>query len=62
LQLSLGVYEIDLTAMRQTNLFSEYQRNLGKEETIVKAEVNQNEIQAFYNSKIAEIEYSYFLD
>jgi hypothetical protein len=31
LDLSLGVYEIDLTAMKQVNLFSDYERKLNFE-------------------------------
>lgn len=53
--LSLGVYEIDLGTGKQINLFSGYERALSKEDVVIKAGVNQNEIQAFYNCKVAEV-------
>lgn len=54
-ELSLGVYEIDLSTMMQTNLFSDYQRKLCTEDILIKAEMNQEEVQTFYNAKISQI-------
>jgi hypothetical protein len=39
--LSLGVYEIDLKKMTQKNMFSDYSRQLCREDTIIKANVNE---------------------
>jgi hypothetical protein len=62
IDISLGVYEIDLTTMKQINLFSDYERQLHFEEILIKADINQEQIQAFYNLKAAEIQYSYYFD
>lgn len=62
IDISLGVYEIDLTAMKQINLFSDYERQLHFEEILIKADINQEQIQAFYKIKAAEIQYSYYFD
>lgn len=41
IDISLGAYEIDLTSMKQVNLFSDYERSLLYEESLIKADINQ---------------------
>jgi hypothetical protein len=41
IDISLGAYEVDLTTMKQVNLFSDYERPLHYEESLIKADINQ---------------------
>ena len=61
-EVSLGVYEIDLGAWEQINLFSGYARKLHKDETITKIDKIVENMQVFYDVKMGEIVYQYSSD
>lgn len=51
-ELSMGVYEINLGTMEQVNLFSGYTRKLCKDGTITKIDKVVENMQVFYDVKV----------